>query len=119
MGASKWDVDRELFSVVTDALQNSSDTTHSVPYDLIGKIIRGLGCLTPRVRQNVSFEYGLCIGVLGRENVCVLLQSWKGGALEIPSDVLGFSYIQFMKDVSERKEDIRRELLAAGYRLHD
>jgi predicted nucleotide-binding protein len=119
LGASKWDVNDELYSVLEEALRVAKpDTTDiSVVNGLIDKIMHGLKCLTPRVRQNVIFEYGLCIGVLGRANVCVLLQSWKGGALEIPSDVLGFGYTSFLEDVSERKEEIKRELLAAGYAL--
>jgi len=121
LGASKWEVNDELFSVLREALRvakpDTTTTDISVVLGLIGKITDGLKCLTPRVRQNVTFEYGLCIGVLGRANVCVLLQSWKGGALEIPSDVLGFGYTSFLEDVSERKEEIKRELLAAGYAL--
>ena len=64
--------------------------------------------LRPRARQNVMFEYGLCIGYLGRERVCVLLR----GDLEIPSDVLGFGYHSFDRSVSECEEKIRRELRA-------
>ena len=67
----------------------------------------------PRVRQNVIFEYGLCIGNLGRKNVCVLV---RGEPLEIPSDVLGYGHIPFEKAVSECEEQIRRELEAAGYK---
>ena len=67
----------------------------------------------PRVRQNVLFEYGLCIGSLGRERVCMLL----GGELEIPSDVLGYGYTRFKENVSECEEAIKRELKAAGYEL--
>lgn len=66
----------------------------------------------PRVRQNVMFEYGLCIGSLGKENVCVLV---CGEDLEIPSDVLGYGYVRFKKSVPECEDQIRRELEAAGY----
>ena len=122
LGGSKWEVGNRIFSVTEEALlaHKPGITYDSVDrLNLISKITNGFECLTPRVRQNVIFEYGLCIGVLGRENVCVLLQSWKGGALEIPSDVMGFGYIQFAKDVSECKDEIRRELLATGYRLEN
>lgn len=66
----------------------------------------------PRVRQNVMFEYGLCVGSLRKENVCVLVGS---DGLEIPSDVLGYGYLRFEKTVSECEPQIRCELEAAGY----
>lgn len=68
----------------------------------------------PRVRQNVMFEYGLCIGSLGKENVCVLVES---EGLEIPSDVLGYGHIPFEKNVSECEQRIKSELEAAGYKI--
>jgi predicted nucleotide-binding protein len=68
-----------------------------------------------RARQNVLFEYGLCVGVLGPERVCMLL----GGGLEIPSDLLGYYYTEFKETVSERKcrAEIKRDLESAGYVL--
>ena len=66
-----------------------------------------------RVRQNVLFEYGLCVGKLGRENVCPILK----GEVEIPTDILGAVYIPFKDKVSECKDKIRQELQAAGYEI--
>jgi predicted nucleotide-binding protein len=72
----------------------------------------------PRVRQNVMFEYGLCISSLGRERVCVLLgKDPRLGDLEIPSDVLGYGHISFEHSVSECEEEIKRELQAADYEI--
>jgi len=69
-----------------------------------------------RVRQNVMFEYGLCIGALKREKVCPLVK--KGPpTIEIPSDILGYGYPSFADSVLECKEAIRRELEVVGYHL--
>lgn len=66
-----------------------------------------------RVRQNVIFEYGLCVGALGRGLVCPLVK----GDIEIPSDILGSLYIPFKERVSEDNcvRQIMRELEGAGY----
>jgi predicted nucleotide-binding protein len=66
-----------------------------------------------RVRQNVLFEYGLCVGKLRRENVCPILR----GEVEIPTDILGAVYIPFRDKVSECKDKIRQELEATGYKI--
>ncbi len=42
-----------------------------------------------RARQNVVFEHGLLIGILGRKNVCALVK----GNVEIPSDINGIVYV--------------------------
>jgi hypothetical protein len=43
-----------------------------------------------RARQNVIFEHGLLIGLLGRERTCAIIK----GDLEIPSDIRGMVYEQ-------------------------
>lgn len=47
--------------------------------------------LQPRARQNVIFEHGLLIGVLGNERVCALVK----GEIEKPSDLAGVVYIPY------------------------
>jgi len=69
--------------------------------------------LSPRARQNVIFEYGLCIGAVGRERVCLLTR----GDIEIPTDVLGYGYIHFKEKVSECEKEVKRELKAVGYAI--
>ncbi len=44
--------------------------------------------LKPRARQNVILELGYFIGLLGREKVCVLIES----GIETPSDIHGIVY---------------------------
>lgn len=41
-----------------------------------------------RARQNVIFEYGYFIGMLGKENVCLIYE----GGVELPSDLKGIAY---------------------------
>jgi predicted nucleotide-binding protein len=71
--------------------------------------------LKGRARQNVIFEYGLFMGHLGREKVCLL----KKGTVDFPTDLLGLGYIEFNEKVSEEacKEQIERELRGAHYQL--
>jgi hypothetical protein len=97
-----------IFGSLVDAVKGRAS------YDQVDFIRLANELFRPRVRQNVIFEYGLCIGSLGKENVCVLVES---DGLEIPSDVLGYGYIPFKKTVSECEKQIRRELEAAGYTL--
>lgn len=71
--------------------------------------------LKGRARQNVIFEYGLFMGHLGREKVCLL----KKGTVDFPTDLLGLGYVEFKEKVSEEacKEQIERELRGAHYEL--
>ncbi len=81
-------------------------------------LVRAGQVFRKRVRQNVMFEYGLCIGSLGTKRVCQLVKGdIQKGEIEIPSDILGYGYTQFKDSVSEIEERIRRELEDAGYRL--
>jgi len=65
------------------------------------------GNLKNRGRQNVVFEYGLLIGLLGKENTCLII---KESGIEKPSDINGQTYVSFDSNISERREEIRREL---------
>jgi predicted nucleotide-binding protein len=65
----------------------------------------------PRARQNVVFELGFFIGVLGPDRVAALV---KGG-IERPSDFDGVVYIN-LEDGGWRQE-LGRELEAAGYKI--
>jgi predicted nucleotide-binding protein len=69
-----------------------------------------LGRLLPRARQNVILELGYFIARLGRNRVCAL----KSGDVELPSDVIGVSYVDFDETGTWRSR-VTRELAAAGY----
>lgn len=72
-----------------------------------------LNILRGRARQNVVFEFGYFVGLLGRDRVCCLYK----GDVELPSDMDGIVYVPFKKSVSEAKPEIIKELKAAGMRL--
>lgn len=59
-----------------------------------GRLRASEGEPRPRARQNVIFELGYFIGLLGREKVAVLYES----NVEIPSDFGGVVYIQMDQD---------------------
>jgi predicted nucleotide-binding protein len=65
----------------------------------------------PRARQNVILELGYFFAKLGRKRVCCLYKS----GVEIPSDISGVIYKEFIKSVKEKEGEIRRELRAVGY----
>ena len=61
-----------------------------------------------RARQNVIFELGYFLGVLGRRSGRVFLLH-KGG-LDLPSDLSGIVYIDIANGVEAAGETIRREV---------
>jgi len=63
-----------------------------------------------RARQNVLFEYGYFLGMLGRRSGRAFLLH-KAGA-EIPSDLHGFVSIDISRGIQAAGERIRRELRA-------
>lgn len=65
----------------------------------------------PRARQNVVFELGFFIGVLGPAHVAALVK----GSVERPSDFDGVVYIS-LEDGSWQTQ-LGRELQAAGYHV--
>jgi predicted nucleotide-binding protein len=68
--------------------------------------------LKERARQNVIMELGYFMGRLNRSRVCAL----KKDEVEIPSDILGVTWVPF--DVNEGwKMALARELKAAGYTI--
>jgi predicted nucleotide-binding protein len=64
-----------------------------------------------RARQNVVLEFGYFIGKLDRDRVCCLLK----GDVERPSDMHGIVYKHFKESLNEVKDEIVKELKAAGY----
>jgi predicted nucleotide-binding protein len=61
-------------------------------------------------RQNVIFEFGLLVGILGSRKVCCLLKE----GTEFPADIHGLSYIIFRNSVLEIRPKIINELKAIG-----
>jgi predicted nucleotide-binding protein len=63
----------------------------------------------PRSRQNVIFELGFFIGLLGRARVCAL----KFGEVRVPSDYDGVVYVPFDEGGAWRYA-LGREINASG-----
>ncbi len=63
--------------------------------------------LQKRARQNVIFEFGYFIGLLGRENVIILYED----GVELPSDTQGLLYIPLNGDWQNQ---LANEIKAAG-----
>jgi len=61
-----------------------------------------------RARQNVIFELGYFYGTLGRRSGRIMLL--YQGTLDIPSDILGVSYINVDNGIESAGDEIRREL---------
>jgi len=61
-----------------------------------------------RARQNVIFETGYFMGMLGRKSGRVVIL--HRGPWEIPSDLAGVGYIDISNGIEPAGEDIRREL---------
>lgn len=64
----------------------------------------------PRARQNVVFELGYFVGLLGRKSVVALVQP----GVEIPSDIAGLLYIAVQEDGDTWKMQLAKEMKAAG-----
>ena len=68
-----------------------------------------ISTLKPRARQNVVFELGFFIGILGRKKVCALYTE----GVELPSDFQGVVYIPFDSSGAWRLS-LAKELKASG-----
>jgi predicted nucleotide-binding protein len=74
-----------------------------------GRLRGGSTDLAPRGRQNVIFELGVFIGLLGRSHVVVLMDS----DVEQPSDLYGLVYIS-LDSAGTWRHSLLKELSAAG-----
>jgi predicted nucleotide-binding protein len=105
-------------SASVTAVTTGSNTVRSYPTGLKQAIEKAIPqYFELRARQNILFEYGLCVGLLGREKVCLLLK----GNVVFPADIRGIVYISFKEKVSETdcRSKIRQELEESGYELRD
>jgi len=76
--------------------------------DDVGKAT-GASDVKPRARQNVVFELGFFIGVLGSGHVAAMVK----GNIERPSDFDGVAYISI--DEADWRTKLGTELKAAGF----
>jgi len=66
-----------------------------------------------RARQNVVFEFGFFVGLLGRGRVCAVYEP----GVEIPSDLSGFGRVQ-IDPAGRWKYEVGREIHAAEIKLN-
>jgi predicted nucleotide-binding protein len=78
------------------------------------KISKLLDLLRYRARQNVIFEFGYFIAILGRNRVAVLCEE----DIERPSDIDGLLYTP-IDDKSNWKKKLAKEIDAAGIRINE
>lgn len=76
--------------------------------DDVGESVKKTDDLKRRARQNVIFEMGYFVGILGRRSGRVILL-YKG-QLELPSDLIGITYIDVTNGVEAVGEQIRQEV---------
>jgi predicted nucleotide-binding protein len=66
-----------------------------------------------RARQNVIFELGLLVGILGRNRVCAIQEP----GIDQPSDIAGVVYVHH--DVNGRwRSEVAKEIQAAGFAVN-
>lgn len=100
-------------TIITKFQEEAADVGFAIvlmtPDDVGGNLATGQN---PRARQNVIFELGFFIGVLGPERVAALVK----GDVERPSDFDGVVYIA-LDDHEAWKLAVARELGAAGFQV--
>jgi predicted nucleotide-binding protein len=82
--------------------------------DLMNYITEVIRTLKPRPRQNVIFEFGYFIGLLGRKRVAALCEM----GVELHSDVNGLLYTP-LDPKGEWKKKLGKEINAAGIKIDE
>jgi len=70
--------------------------------------------INPRARQNVIFEFGYFVALLGRNKVTALCEA----EIERPSDIDGVLYIPYDKK-GEWKKSLAQDIMAAGIAINN
>ena len=83
--------------------------------DDVGAVVSKVKSQKKRARQNVLFEYGLLIGLLGADRVCAILK----GDIEVPSDLSGilFKRLDETGTLDSIAVGLVKELKEAGYEV--
>ena len=100
---------------IIEKLESNSSVSFSIvlltPDDL-GKLASSTEEPKPRARQNVIFELGFFIGVLGRSHVCALYDE----NVELPSDYRGVEYVKIDAE-GAWKLKLAKEMKEAGLQI--
>ncbi len=101
-------IGRTIIEKFEDYAAKSSVVFVLLTPDDVGAKIEDSDDLKRRARQNVIFEMGYFLGMLGRKSGRVILL--YEGPLELPSDLTGVVYIDISKGIEAAGEQIRREI---------
>jgi len=106
-------VDKSDIKSISEENIGSITDKQKMSFFIIGAILaKIIENAKPRARQNVIFEFGYFIGLLGRSNVRALYQE----GVELPSDIHGMLYIPFdNKGIWKKK--LAKEIDAAGIKI--
>ena len=106
-------VDKSDIKSISEENIGSITEKQKMSFFIIGAILaKIIENAKPRARQNVIFEFGYFIGLLGRSNVRALYQE----GVELPSDIHGMLYIPFdNKGIWKKK--LAKEIDAAGIKI--
>ena len=106
------DAGRTIFQKLHDEMSDIGFGFVLLTPDDTGSAVKSDG-QHPRARQNVVFEHGLLIGLLGADRVCAIVKS----GVEIPSDLQGiiYKYIPQNGDLAAIALDLVDELSASGF----
>jgi predicted nucleotide-binding protein len=108
-------VDKSDIKSISEENIGSITEKQKMSFFIIGAILaKIIENASPRARQNVIFEFGYFIGLLGRSNVRALYQE----GVELPSDIHGMLYIPFdNKGIWKKK--LAKEIDAAGIKIDE
>lgn len=109
------DAGRTIFAKLQDELNDVGFGFILLTPDDKGSVAAPSETMKLRARQNVVFEHGLLIGLLGADRVCALVK----GELEIPSDLNGVIYksVPDGGGLQSIELELFRELTRAGFEL--
>jgi predicted nucleotide-binding protein len=109
------DQGRTIFRKLNDELKDVGYAFVLLTPDDVGALSSRRDNLSERARQNVVFEHGLLIGVLGQDRVCAIVK----GNVEIPSDLHGVLYLPTSATggIDSIALSVLRELRSAGYQV--
>lgn len=108
------DAGRTIFQKLREELSDVGFAFILLTPDDVG-CIAGSEELRPRARQNVVFEHGLLVGLLGPDRVCAIVKD----EVEIPSDLQGILYKHLPRngDLTSITLQLAAELNSAGLEI--
>lgn len=100
---------RTIFEKFLDEAADAAFAVVILAPEDVGRLRAG-GTERQRARQNVIFELGYFVALLGRDRVVALVQQ----NVELPSDIAGVVYIEVKDNSDDWKMQLGKEMRAAG-----